>query len=144
MQRTCLFCDRTKLTLEHVWPDWVSRYLYGSPRRGRFTAVRYDGPNRTPVGKPFQAAELNHKARLVCSKCNNGWMSDAEHCAKPVLQPLLSGHTVTLNAQDQATLRAWIVLRAMILERSGSAPGASPFYTDEERLAFGDIDLRVR
>src|SRR5688572_19518 len=107
------------LTLEHVWPGWISRYLFGAPRANRFTATRFNGPSRTPAGKPFTADELNHQARLVCAVCNSGWMSALEGHAKPVLQPLLRGRRVTLDKNDLATLRAWIVLRAMILERGG-------------------------
>src|SRR5688572_30048282 len=100
--RTCLFCDETTLTREHVWPDWISKYLYGAPTKDRFRATRFDGPNRTPVGAPFKASELNHKARIVCASCNSGWMSELETHAKPVLQPLLLGRSVNLDAMDQA------------------------------------------
>jgi hypothetical protein len=138
--RTCLFCTSTRLTLEHVWPDWISKYLFGEPKTGRFIAMRFDGTNRTPVGT-FRASELDQKARLVCATCNNGWMSEVESYAKPVLQPLLRGHSVTLGEHDQAGLLAWIILRAMILERSSVSPSAVPFYTDEERHTFADIEF---
>jgi hypothetical protein len=68
-------------------------------------------------------------------------MSDVESHARPVLQPLLRGDSLTLGNVDQATLIAWIVFRAMILERSGSSPSARPFYTDEERRTFADIEF---
>ncbi len=141
MVRTCIFCDQTSLTLEHVWPDWISKNLYGPPKKDRFTATRFDGPNRTPTGKSFKSSELNHKARLVCADCNNGWMSDVESHAKPVLLPLLRGRSVTLDADDQTILRAWIVLRAMILERAASSPVARTFYTSEERRTFADTEF---
>jgi hypothetical protein len=136
-----LFCDRTDLTLEHVWPDWVSKFLFGAPERGRFTATRFEGAKRSPVGKPFKASELNHKARVVCARCNNGWMSEVETHAKGVLRPLLRGDDTILNQYDQATLRAWVVLRSMILERAASAALAVPFYTDSERRTFADIEF---
>src|SRR5207244_3323733 len=42
---------------------------------------------------------------------------------------------------DQTTLRAWIVLRSMIFEHVGPSSGTVPFYTDDERRAFADIEF---
>jgi hypothetical protein len=142
--RTCLFCDRTDLSLEHVWPDWISKLLWGQPKKGRFTALRFTGAGREPIGKPFKAAELNHKARIVCGRdrkgCNQEWMSQVETYAKGVLIPLLRGQSVTLDKQDQVILRAWIILRTMVFALSSSAAEATPFYTREEHRTFADIE----
>jgi hypothetical protein len=69
-------------------------------------------------------------------------MSEVESHSKPVLKPLLRGdHNLTLNENDLATVRAWIVPRAIVLERGGAAHGAVPFYTDNERRTFADIEF---
>jgi len=68
-------------------------------------------------------------------------MSEVESHAKEVLRPLLRGNDLTLDEQDQATLCAWIILRTMVFERVGASAGTTPFYTDDERCAFGDIDF---
>ena len=68
-------------------------------------------------------------------------MSDLENLTKPVLKPLLRGHTVTLDEMEQMTLRAWIVPSAMVFEHVGTAPGAHVFYTQDERRAFGDTEF---
>lgn len=140
--RTCLFCDGTSLTLEHVWPDWISKHLYGQPKHGRFTARRFEGVDRHAVGDTFKASELNIKARVVCASCNNGWMSELEAVTQPVLKPLLLGDSMSLDDLAQTTLRAWIVLRAMILERSG--PAITTFYTEAERRAFAHTSLEPK
>lgn len=137
--RTCLFCDRTTLNREHVWPDWISKFLFGEPKRGRFTAHR-TGTDRKPLGRPFKAPELNHKAKIVCYGCNSGWMNEVESAARPILKPMLRGRAVLLNIEEQFTIRAWIVLRGMVLERGGTAPGARRFYTQDERRTFADIE----
>jgi hypothetical protein len=66
-------------------------------------------------------------------------MSEWESFAAPVLKPVLRGRASTLDGEAQAVVRAWIVLRCMILERGGAAPGAKHFYTNEERRAFANI-----
>jgi hypothetical protein len=143
--RTCLFCERTDLSLEHVWPKWISKSLFGAPQRGRFTASRFSGPDRLPVGKSFTAAEFNHQARFVCARngkgCNQTWMSQLEREAQGVLLPLLRGQNVTLDKYDQVVLRAWIVLRSMIFAVAASDTSAGRFYSREEHQSFAHESL---
>ena len=135
--RTCLFCDRTDLSREHVWPEWVSRFLSGEPKHGRLTATATVG--KAPVHS-WPAPELNHKAKVVCSGCNHGWMSDVENACESVLKPMMLGQDVALATREQALLRGWFVLRAMILERAGAARNNRPFYTDDERRKFASVN----
>ena len=67
-------------------------------------------------------------------------MSDVEQYAKGILGPLLHGKSVTLNEYDQATLRAWIILRTMVFAVSSSAQDATSFYTRHEHLSFAGLD----
>lgn len=74
------------------------------------------------------------KVRSVCSACNNGWMSDLETRAKPVIEPLLDDTTVVLDAARQATIGVWAVKNAMVFEALRSnRPWA---FTDQERTCM--------
>jgi hypothetical protein len=80
-----------------------------STEAGELQAV-HGGPLRVWTNK-----ELAIVARQVCKKCNNGWMSDLESRAKPVLTPLVQGASGYLDASDQATIAAWGAKTALAL-----------------------------
>jgi len=40
------------------------------------------------------------KLRVVCEKCNNGWMSEIENDSKPILTPFLNGDWQNLFPQN--------------------------------------------
>ena len=67
-------------------------------------------------------------------------MNQVEGFARPILKPMMRGHSVTLTTEEQTILIAWIVLRGMIFEYSGGQPGARRFYTQDERHTFANID----
>ncbi len=54
--------------------------------------------------------------RAVCSKCNNGWMSDLETLVQPTLGEMIRGRAVTLTPADQVDIAAWASKTAMALE----------------------------
>src|SRR5436190_24298845 len=98
-QRTCLFCERTDLNREPVWPDWISRFLFGEPEHGRLTATA-TGTDQI-AERSWKAPELNHKARIVCPGCNGGWMNEVESSTDPILKPMLLGQAVDLEEFEQ-------------------------------------------
>jgi hypothetical protein len=68
--------------------------------------------------------------KIVCRKCNNGWMSDIVKDSKPTLKSLILGKWPLLTSEKQFVLARWAALTIMVKEydfdgtRSGS---------DEER-----------
>src|SRR5258708_3740942 len=72
------------------------------------TATRDGGLVEAP--RVWDAPELRIKVRRVCSSCNNGWMSDLESEAEPLLSPLIfSPNTYGLfSATESRTLAFWI------------------------------------
>jgi hypothetical protein len=108
MPRTCVFCGRRADSLEHVWPQWISRHL---ANRGPFKLV-----DRTR-GRTVQFGNvLDVKIRRVCKTCNNGWMSQLETRAKPLLEPMFDGTPVTLHPNDQAVLALWSIKTLMMTD----------------------------
>ena len=67
----------------------------------------------------------------VCRDCNNGWMSELEGCAKPILTPLIFGAASVLDGQDQITVACWAFKTAVVFE--ATRIGRPKFYTLEER-----------
>ncbi len=110
MSRVCVFCRREgqKLTLEHVYPDWLSG-LFNKSLKG-INEVSRDDLHRVWQGKLFQ-----HKVKLVCGDCNNGWMSTLESGVKDLLTSLAfthDGHALTEEGQRKISL--WVQKTALI------------------------------
>ena len=105
MARQCIFCGGGGLTNEHAWPQWI---LNEQDPFG--IVVESDGEHvRTLVG-PKAAIKL----KVVCAACNNGWMSDLEAKAKPVLGPLIDGQRSRLGLPEQALLNICLTKTAMV------------------------------
>jgi hypothetical protein len=122
----CIFCGASNLTKEHIFPRWSHRYML--PRqKGRAVSLSgsvYLDRKETVVGKlPGQLRDW--QIRCVCGgthlTCNGGWMKDIEDRVKPLLVPLILGHTVRLRPDDQSLIATWAVLKVMVSEfwRSG-------------------------
>lgn len=127
-KRVCVFCGSGSLTKEHVFPDWMSK-MFPSSMTATHTAE-----NKGKVERTFQTRVFQHTAKIVCSNCNNGWMSKLEASTKPILSKMLfdlnSG--ATLTKEKQATLSFWAQKTAMILNRSTGADFKIPLESYRE------------
>lgn len=65
-----------------------------------------------------QGGAITKKIRVVCKKCNNGWMSQLEDLAKPILTPLIVGEPIVLNRDQQRIVAEWITLKMMVSEHN--------------------------
>lgn len=80
----CAFCDHAgKLSAEHVTSQWIGE-LFAGPSVARFGSSEIDA-------KTYNSGPLDFKAKVVCEKCNNTWMSDIEAKAKPIMAPMIAG-----------------------------------------------------
>ena len=145
----CFFCGSTKnsLTEEHVWPQWVSRLLFGKWNSTHFINVRSTGDRTTALRK---SREIDVTTKTVCDRCNNVWLSDFENTkVKPIATRLITGNDGALLPPDhQWKLAAWAYKMAMLLEVAIPPDERQPvFFTSEERKQFHDTTLaheRVR
>jgi hypothetical protein len=71
--------------------------------------------------------------RVVCKSCNNGWMSDLQTKAKPILIQFLEGQTPALTVVDQTAIAAWATMFSMVYEQADLEHAAIP---QEERTYF--------
>src|SRR5271154_5981831 len=85
-QRECAFCPETaNRSGEHLWSNWINDLV---PGRKKFT-IRDENGN---IVREWQSKELDWKAKVVCQRCNNTWMSDIENDhAKPAMTDLITG-----------------------------------------------------
>jgi hypothetical protein len=115
----CIFREPTRphtpLSQEHVWGEWLKGYARSGINKHH---LRYE-----EVGKPgtqiratltLRAGDpLYSKAKVVCTGCNNGWMSDIQKRAKPYLIPLIEGRSAVMGTAALEAIAAWCVMATM-------------------------------
>lgn len=107
------------MTLEHLWGAWLAKEFGSTFETAGFAERRgFDDIFETWPERPLAGA-----ARLVCRKCNNGWMSALELAAKDRLLPMIHGNPVRLRPQHQVAIASWAVLKALVQDRAH--PGGS-------------------
>jgi hypothetical protein len=126
--RACLFCHQRVTSKEHVWPVWLLELLSGG-RVAIIDAERGDQPLRT-----WRGVGASLQVKRFCRGCNNGWMSELEGRAKPLLTKLIDGHADGIEPAEQQTLAEWAVKTAMVFE--ATRVDDHWFYTPEEHQEF--------
>lgn len=76
------------------------------------------------------------KLRMVCAKCNNGWMSRLQNKVKGRLLPFIQGRYAILSDADHRLLAAWSIMFTMVIEFIDPDTAA---ITPEERRNFSQI-----
>jgi len=127
MPKICIFCgEGGPFTAEHVLPEWIADLL--KIQRVSITPSRMGQPL-----KPwFAVGSFGSTVKRVCEACNNGWMSDLESDAKPILsRMILPTEPVLLSPDAQMIVAAWLWKLAIVFEHQS---GATYFTVDERRL----------
>ena len=119
------------MSKEHIWPDWLRRYV---PRNATTTRHTRPGPFGLMKGKLHRPGDpASQRLRCVCEKCNNGWMSHLQIKAKPILVGLISNTWESLDRDAQTTFSAWATMFTTVFEMADpSSAAVSP----EERSQF--------
>lgn len=111
---SCVFCHRSdpeiEMNDEHVFADWVS-VLFGDITgfAETWTAESIDD---TWTGTAFQDT-----LRIVCDKCNSGWMSGQEKKVSQYLKPMMKRGAITgLPPRLQQKVAAWAIKTAMVAD----------------------------
>lgn len=137
--RNCIFCRETaKLSLEHVWPQWIWKLSHKEPQTGRYTVETFGTHIERRIRK---APMLDQTRRVVCESCNNGWLSRLENkMAKPVLQrfvvPQRGATGLSISLDDQVALVAWATKMAFILDYTTVTPTNYRHFSQDERQGF--------
>ena len=136
-KKICVFCGSTRLTGEHFWPVWSHPCLAIDPSGGRTRELHETLGNAICLAGPNSRVKSSHlanlKLRLVCARCNNGWMSHAEETAKPVLVKLINGERCCISVNEQEHLARWIAMKVMLAEHDRNQVFVTP---QEERTTL--------
>jgi hypothetical protein len=130
----CGFCESSteKITNEHVFAEWIGP-LFGA---GRPEMVVRHTLKRDDTGTPPRfSARLDHRVRMACQRCNNGWLSTLESIVKMITTPMIRGHAMRLlTLSDQAVIARWAVKTATVGEYI--AKQEQRYFTQAERSAI--------
>jgi hypothetical protein len=126
----CAFCPHTgKLSLEHITSQWMGE-MFPAPKR--FTSKDHLGNE-----KEWTDTGLEMKARVVCEKCNTGWMSDIESKhARPVMAPLMSGEISASFGKNEARSLALFAFKTAVVVDHAHSPEGDRFFSRRQRYAF--------
>lgn len=108
------------MSKEHLWPVWMEKYLPRTDEQ-KHTREAHHAQWITPLRfkKMERQGHLSTiKLRVVCKECNNGWMSNLEAEAKPLLVKFLKDDVFTLNESDQQVLSRWITMKSITGEHA--------------------------
>jgi hypothetical protein len=119
-KRTCVFCGQGVVSNEHVWPKWIREEVALRYGNVKWDALRDGKVRSTPV--------LDAQVKRVCETCNNGWMSDLEGRAKPVLVPMMFGALpqISLSPEDQGVVALWAYKTVLMADFFGARRTLDP------------------
>jgi hypothetical protein len=129
------------MTGEHLWSDWMDGANL-LPRGGEYVEVKsiFKGRRRDATSmfrRARQGAASTKKLKVVCEKCNNGWMSALEISVKPLLTPLIKGDPVVLDTQMREIIIEWIVMKVLVAEHNFYlGHPADPIFDQAARTRF--------
>jgi hypothetical protein len=115
----CVFCSSpAKLTKEHLIPAWAWRVAGPGLPVQHFVSRFYEETGRTvrAHGPLHRSGGIQRHAKIVCSACNNEWMSALEDAAIPTVGRLSVAHLSILSTEERRVLAAWVALKFMVLE----------------------------
>ncbi|MGW9238706.1 hypothetical protein ACWGRL_08260 [[Kitasatospora] papulosa] len=121
---SCVFCGGAPVTKEHIFPQWLNKYL--PPGRQQTEQARYgEGAYDTTR----QSVGLDFTVKKVCAPCNNGWMSQMEDASEGVLAPLITGQDLGLgliSLRQQRQIALWATKTAMMADQFQHKPLLPP------------------
>lgn len=128
-----MFCGGTPLTREDIVPQWL-RVLYRDQLRPLGTgpvgnnvrSLRQTPQTPAEILSQWPSKAPEVVAKVVCSTCNNGWMSAIESAAVKALLPLIKGRPRILGRAEKQTIADWLGLKALLQLHSESVEPFPP------------------
>jgi hypothetical protein len=120
--RLCVWCGAAADSAEHVWPQWIAKYLphIKHIKAPHLVVVEAEGQEQAVESRGERVA-FTTKVRCVCKSCNTGWMHELETTAEPILAPLIQGKAGAWHQWRQTVAATWAMKTAIMVEQA-SAP----------------------
>ena len=117
-KRACVGCTapltNDNISREHILPEWLAAEVH----QPELTLKHYRHSEDTREDELLRSHDLRSYAiKSVCRDCNNGWMSDLEGRAKPILLGLMNMKTslMQLSPDERSVISAWAIKTAFMI-----------------------------
>lgn len=125
-QRFCIYCGGSGLTQEHLYADWLRKYIPRElPQHLMSSTVSFPHKSETIIQRKTGDTH-SRRLRRVCLACNRGWMSQLQQAAMPHVIPMLEGRPTSLNRAAQKIVSAWVAMTVMTAEYANETMVAVP------------------
>jgi hypothetical protein len=118
-----------------VIPKWITREL-GGGQEALINRMTYSNGLLTKHPERKRGSTSAFKYPNVCTKCNNGWMSDLEERVQPIITPMIHGNATTLTESELKIVGCWASKTAVMID-AYFAPRAIPA-PEGSHLLYGD------
>lgn len=149
-RKRCIFCDNAVGSAEHIWSKWMhpllpkrqgpdDSHLRVHSKRGHENQVIWQSG---PIDRQGDIRTV--RVRVVCQKCNSGWMNELEMAVRPLITPIIIGTRTELSEQETIIFARWAAMKTMVCERD---PKASPVIPREDAVDFargGEIPAYIK
>lgn len=147
--RSCIFCQGSPLTKEHVWPRWLAKQagidaelnqVVPSDERRPIKRLRVvNGQTSTWLEEKGRSPkQSDHVVRAVCAGCNSGWMADLEGTCKPILTRQMADRNHVPSAFEREVLVRWLIKTTAVYEMDDPQSVVLPSH-ERARLAHGPV-----
>jgi hypothetical protein len=116
--RACVACTvpltNDNISREHILPEWLATEVY----QRELSVKQYRHNEDTREDELLRSHDLGSFAiKNVCRTCNNGWMSNLEGSAKPILLGLMDMKTslFELAPNERSVSSAWAIKTAFMI-----------------------------
>jgi hypothetical protein len=128
--RYCIFCGGSPTTREHIWADWIAKYIPKLMlKHSSASSIINEDRSVQKISKIWGGDPRSRQLQIVCGPCNHRWMSSLQKAAKPILIPLITGKPIFLNPARQELLAAWAAMSVICAEY---------FYPDRAAISVTD------
>ena len=144
-QHLCIFCERScsgkSKSKEHLFGKFQQRLINYAPnpkgKSSKFENV-FVGNGKSIVEIKNSGHPMNRTfGNIVCSACNNGWMSQIDDAVRDIFASLYNSN-LFLSLNDARALEKWAFLKAIIYSASYPIQSWTP---DSAELKI--LDLRA-
>lgn len=115
-RKVCIFCGRTPVTEEHLWPQWCRSLM---PPGDQHHFMTFEGVVEQPAPKKHyrrQGPVTSVRIPRVCGPCNSGWMNQYEGLVRPFMSKMMTGQRTDLTPEQRKTLSEYITYKFLILD----------------------------
>ncbi|WP_147385817.1 hypothetical protein [Oleomonas cavernae] len=141
--KKCIFCNVNNAgTKEHFYSDWMSKLFEKNENPYNYSRKAVINPDHTVVSDETtrkQGHLYRKRFRIVCGKCNGGWMKKFEDDAIPFLSKLILGESIIINKEQMAIIARWATLKTIVSEHDAGSDPITPLGDRIALMESGEI-----